>query len=432
MKRRDFVKFGLISAGIAASPYILPSGRLFASSGKRKANHVVFCLFAGGVRNIESVQMSEGNLMPFTLKGNHSISSDILSGMSKLPIGFGKTLQEQGTLFKEFRFSKGSTGHVPGLVTAITGNYFTGGVSAKKRTTVPTLFELYRKHSSPEKSALNAWFVADRSDPMHFFNYSEHPVYGHGFGGNFIHPFPILGRYNKSEIGDPYSLKNKEEQQIIQIAEILDKHFVSGKNKINALFHNSPEDAEKISAFIKQSNSDGFAGLHNDPWKIGEQVMNSDCYNIHYAELILKEFQPELLFVNMLDIDKGHTDFTVYCDNIRKADYALSHLWNTIQSTPGLRNDTVLIAVPEHGRNLIPNSIRDSYGRLALDHTSDETSREIFCLVLGPENVIRQNVVIPNIVGESIDVVPTIADILGFRNEIEAPLKGRVLEEVFV
>ena len=35
-------------------PYILPGGRLFARTASRRVNHVVFCLFAGGVRNIES------------------------------------------------------------------------------------------------------------------------------------------------------------------------------------------------------------------------------------------------------------------------------------------------------------------------------------------------------------------------------------------
>ena len=64
MKRRDFIKkAGLASAAVFAVPYILPSGRLFARTGSRKVNHVVFCLFAGGIRNIKSVQQGQSNLM---------------------------------------------------------------------------------------------------------------------------------------------------------------------------------------------------------------------------------------------------------------------------------------------------------------------------------------------------------------------------------
>lgn len=86
MKRKEFIKkAALTTAGSFVVPYILPTGRLFAATGSRKANHVVFCLFAGGVRNIESMQKAEGNLMTNTLIGNESISPDIAPGMTSLP-----------------------------------------------------------------------------------------------------------------------------------------------------------------------------------------------------------------------------------------------------------------------------------------------------------------------------------------------------------
>jgi hypothetical protein len=70
MKRKQFIKnAAAVTAGSIVMPYILPSGRLFAASGSRKANHVVFCLFAGGVRNLESMQKAEGNVMPYMLNG---------------------------------------------------------------------------------------------------------------------------------------------------------------------------------------------------------------------------------------------------------------------------------------------------------------------------------------------------------------------------
>ena len=47
MKRREFLKKTAISGAALTVPFILPSGRLFASSGSRMANHVVFVAFAG-------------------------------------------------------------------------------------------------------------------------------------------------------------------------------------------------------------------------------------------------------------------------------------------------------------------------------------------------------------------------------------------------
>jgi hypothetical protein len=108
MNRRKFVKsLGLSAAGAFAVPYILPSGRLFAATGTRLANHVVLCLYAGGVRNLESIDKAEGNLMPNILRGTESISPDILPGFDPVPAPVLATpLQDQGTLFKGISLCK--------------------------------------------------------------------------------------------------------------------------------------------------------------------------------------------------------------------------------------------------------------------------------------------------------------------------------------
>ena len=56
MNRRKFIRnAGIAGAGAFAVPYILPSGRLFAATGRQLAGHVVYVLFAGGVRQQESI-----------------------------------------------------------------------------------------------------------------------------------------------------------------------------------------------------------------------------------------------------------------------------------------------------------------------------------------------------------------------------------------
>ena len=190
MKRRDFIhKLGLTAAGTLAAPYILPSGRLFAATGNRKANHVVFVLFAGGVRSLESVYKNDGNLMPGMLAGSEPISSDILGAMNPLPpIPGGIPLQNYGTLFRQFRFSDGPTGHFNGHTTAITGQHTNNSLSLREHPTYPTLFELYRKHTNPVGSALNTWWVSHTSNLYPILNYSQYPGYGPQYGANQISP----------------------------------------------------------------------------------------------------------------------------------------------------------------------------------------------------------------------------------------------------
>jgi hypothetical protein len=425
--RRSFIKqAGLATAGVFAAPYLLPSGRLFAATGVRRANHVVFCLFAGGVRNLDTIQKAEGNLMPYTLSGTEAISSDILAGMDFLPSPSANPLQLAGTLFKDFRYKNGPTGHFNGHTTAMTGVYTDNDLDIKTNPQNPTIFEYYRKHNSPSQTALNAWWISNSLGPYPALNFSKDPNYGALYGGNHIQPASIIAT-GYAALGNPKIFNTSQNNAAKSMRTFLDNNFANQTKAADAGITNSESEAVQIENFIQQSFTEAAAGLYNDPYNLG-MSMNNDLYNIFFAEKIMQRFKPELMVVNMQDVDIAHSNFTEYCNNMRKADFALAHLWNTIQSTPGMANDTVLIVAPEHGRNLTHNSIVDLYGRYALDHTGDQTSREIFCLIMGPPGKVKSNTVFssPGGIGESIDIVPTIADVLGFYSDIPITYRGRM------
>ncbi len=433
MKRRNFLKkAALASAGMVAMPHILPGGSLFARTASRKVNHVVFCLFAGGIRNYESVHQNDGNLMPSLLTGTKNISSDLAGSMVPLPAPvLANPLQSQGTLFKEFRYDDGPLGHFNGHTTAITGQYTNSSLNLRERPAFPTIFELYRKHSGPSNSPLNAWWVSHSNNLYPILNYSNYPGYGPLYGANQISPTHFFGYENASFLSakSQFSERRKAEQD--KMRTFLNNNFGGGLNQ-NTGFANAPEEAGRLEQWIDQMLAEIQAGSQNNPWNI-PGYMSGDMYNLYYAERVLEAFEPELLVVNMFDVDVCHTDFTAYVNNLRRADYAVGHLWNTIQSIPGLANDTLLIVAPEIGRNGTPNSIIDQNGRAALDHTNgDPVSKEIFCLIAGPPGVVHQNKVISQAGGRSIDIVPTIADALGFYDEVRGLLPGSVLQEAFV
>ena len=81
------------------------------------------------------------------------------------------------------------------------------------------------------------------------------------------------------------------------------------------------------------------------------------------------------------------------------------------------------------------NGLLDSNHIEALDHndafdSDDSMSRKIFALVVGPDGKVQQGEL--GIGGESIDIVPTIAHILGFDHELHhLQLPGKVLDESF-
>ncbi len=441
MKRRDFLKrMGLAAAGAVAAPYILPSGRLFASTGARIANHVVVCLYAGGVRILESVQKADGNLMPAILSGSEAISQDIAMGMTPLPGSpLTQPLQKNGTLYKNFRFAEGPTGHYSAHTVALTGRYTTTDLNLREAPKFPTVFELYRKHSSPTKNALNAWWVSDSLGPYPALNYSSYPGYGSLYGANFIQPTSLISPEGFAGLGNMKSFTAAQRASRNTLRDFFDSNFSGQLNPNEIGVTNGDSDSDRTRDFINSLLTNAANGQYNDPWSVGAGAMNNDMYNMFFAEEIIREFQPELMVVNMQGVDVCHFDFTRYADNLRKADYAVARLWQTIQSTPGMANDTVLIVVPEHGRNFEPNTVIDSYGRYAIDHTAidnggDQMSREIFCLVVGPNGLVVQDQEINAVKGESIDIVPTVAKVLGFDTDIPVGVQppGSFLGDAFV
>ncbi len=79
----------------------------------------------------------------------------------------------------------------------------------------------------------------------------------------------------------------------------------------------------------------------------------------------------------------------------------------------------MIIVQPEHGRNAHTNANLDENNWLAFDHDSDFNSRRIFTMMAGPN--IDKNLAVGNEVnpiGDATDVVPTIAEIFGIKQEV--------------
>jgi len=152
MKRREFIKKGGATAGaVIAAPYILPTGRLFAQTGSVMNNHVVMVMFAGGVRQQESVlqryvddsqnEPYPGNIMYNMLNGDAPEQKIVFGtgegGIDPIPQLLDTTLASQGTLFGEVTAL--SRGHYGGLNSLLQGSTVTTqGLKAKPVN--PTIF----------------------------------------------------------------------------------------------------------------------------------------------------------------------------------------------------------------------------------------------------------------------------------------------------
>ncbi|MEM1217283.1 MAG: hypothetical protein AAGH79_00150 [Bacteroidota bacterium] len=435
MKRRNFIKkAGLTAAGSMAVPYILPSGRLFATTGNPPmAEHVVFVLMAGGVRQQEAIEQKylldqgldvEGNIMYNMLNGTPpelkivygTDTPDGQPGGQPIAPILNTTIEDQGTIFKEVAYSAGGTGHYAGLSTGVSGYYgITQGL--KQRPVHPTIFEYLRRHGGYK--ATDVWFIGNginNSTPL--LNHSEYQGYGWQYGANFFAPTITFGDEGDAHLKGFKNYHPEEELPPIEkMRFFLNQNFLQNGGEIPHL-NNTEEEKYNIKLFIEETFNRKLTSQIAFP-----PVSDSgDLRTVGYAMEVLRYFKPKLLVLNLSGVDACHNSYTNYLQALHRSDHALGFIWNYIQNEiPEMAGNTALLAMPEHGRNQDPNGILDENDWLAYDHDSDANSRRIFTTMVGPGIDAGLSLGSPgNTVGDASDIVPTIAEILGIKSEVQS------------
>lgn len=430
MNRRKFIRNASIAAaGAFGVPYILPSGRLFASTGQQLAPHVVYVLFAGGVRQQESVLQRylddsqglpwAGNIMYNMFNGAPPDNKIVYgtdqgngaAGGTPIPQILSQTLETQGLLFKEVR--GGSAGHYGGLNNLLQGSTVTTqGLKQKPRN--PTIFEYLRRHGG--YPATKTWFVGNGiGNSIPLLNYSNHPDYGSRYGANFFAPSVTFGNLGFEHLSNArvYHPEN-ELDPIYQMKYFLDQSFSSVGQGGDSL-GNTEEEKQDIKEFMRTM----YERVTQNAIAFPPVTDNADALTMGFACEVMKWFKPAITVINLSSVDGCHADFTGYLRALHRADHAVGHVWNYIQNQiPEMANNTILIASPECGRNLNPNPIKDINDWYGYDHSDANTDR-VFTIMAGPN--VPSNLSIGsegNPIGQTSDNVPTIGEILGVKNEI--------------
>lgn len=416
----------------ATSPYLLNAAPLpLPQSGG--GPHIVFVMFAGGVRQQESVLQRyltdsqglvgssyEGNIMYNMLSGSNPTDKIVygtngggLAGSQPIPQVLAQSIQEQGTLFNEVKAA--GVGHFTGLVTLLTGSKFINQ-GLRQRPINPTIFEYARKFM--ELKATDTWFIGNgigNSTPL--LNYSAHPNFGVNYGANFLAPSVTFGSEGEEHIKYAKTYHPEEELgKVYEMQEFLNNAYNLEGTEFGGV-ENTIEEKHDIKLFVREMFQKKAAGAIAHP-PIND---NGDTSTIGYTCEVLKWFKPKITVVNLNNVDTAHSDFTGYLKNLHRADHAVGHLWNYIQTQiPEMAGNTFFIACPEHGRNLEPNSILDKNDWLAYDH-SDLNSTRIFSLMAGPG--VDTNLSVgseANPIGDISDCILTMAEILGIRAQVQA------------
>ncbi len=457
MKRKDFLKTaGIAAAGAIAAPYILPSGRLFAQSGgNHMAKHVIYVMFAGGVRHQEVIDQSY--LTEQGASGAHNLMQNMFNFVGGTPnntviygpstpnapinnvIGQGTSfgsIESQGVTFAETNAA--SRGHYGGFNSLIQGNQAASQGLANKPIN-PTIFEYLRKHAG--FSATDVWFIGNTiANSVPLLNHSEYPGFGAEYGANFFAPSTTFGNSGQQYLSDAKFHPEEQLDYMRYMRTFLDNQFDNYGAALKQI-GNTKDESEKIKEFMREMFTKGINNVINTnvpETQPGGQLAGQgggDISALAYSIEVMKKFEPKFLTLNFSSVDVCHGNYTSYLKNLHTCDYLIGELWKWIQSTPPFKDETIMILSPECGRNLNPNPIKDQNNFLSYDH-SDNNALRVFTQIVGGANISgiaqsKLNAQKGNRIGTPTnpvanikDNVLTIGEIFGVRNLIEAD--GRV------
>lgn len=457
--RRSFLRAaGALGLGALSGPFV---HRPAAAASPFKAKRVVLVGVAGGLRLAESLGMADGATMPNLLghvplipgfgdgpAGPLRIAPEYPLPQLVTPEPLAKPLYTEGALVTNLRYAEGTAGHVQGSAVLVSGAYNNIDNRPDARAPSPTLFELYRRKTGAP--ATDAWCLSVLGGFFRALQASDDPDYGSRFGATWMSPPEVMSQVLPLALSGGRSLRldgvtpgptivdpAAERAAARELTAILDGNTPDPDPSATCA---TPEDGaaveEHLAAIFGDPTFESYfpqdfgIGILRD----GQIDGTGDAITTHHAELVLKRFLPHVMKIALFDVDMGHSDYNAYLWAQVLADACVRHLWETIQSTPGLKDETALLVVPEHGRQLFFNGVNpDSLGRSGTDHGGgDDGDRDVWLLALGPD--FKPGVYAPEGVSqegrasgryETIDVVATAASILGVGDELTSVLSSR-------
>ena len=382
LRRRDVLR----AMAACMADWWLPR-QLFAqrvSAARKPERRVIVVTFGGGVRY-------EDTLAP--------------EGWVNIP-HLASELVPQGLVYPVARH-EGLTGHFNSTGALVTGSRQNVDAYGSEAPVTPTIFEQFRKeHALPPEEA---WVIATNKS-FGLMGGSKLRSFGDPYSANVVLPKQLLIKTIKSAVSTNSGPGVEDRRALAERMMLaLDEGYEGFGWRV---FESERTLGPELKASLAKSLLDYF----NDP----AMPTSGDELTFFMTKEIMNRFAPSLLVVNFWDIDIAHYGaYSLYLDAIRRTDRLVHELWQHVQSLPAYRDRTTLMVVPELGRD------SDVAGNGFANHRSgDESCRRVWLVALGagvPKGVGTQRPI------RTLDVAPTVAQILGFKM---VECEGRPLSEL--
>jgi hypothetical protein len=383
LNKRRFLQL----AGLAISGRILPQwvlGRPPDRSPGSKRN-VIIVTFGGGVRYSETFSPE---------------------GLRNIP--HLAALRPQG-LFARSCANAGVLSHFNSTASILTGNWQRVDDFGFERPASPTIFEYYRKQM--RAGPLDAWAICTNKSFATIGAASQRD-WGLPYGANLVLPKQLL----IEAVGDLVKKSDREgmadREKVLQQLESLVNESYEG---LGWTIFKAGRD---LDAAVRKTLTRSLAEYINGP----EAPASGDELTFFITREVMREFGPRLLLVNFWDMDVAHWgSYSLYLQAITRTDRLVGALWEEVQSNPKYKDNTVVLVLPELGRDGDANTANGF-----LNHRSGDAScRNMWLLALGagvPKIEVERPV-------HHVDVCSTAAELLG----VKTPgMTGKPIREILV
>lgn len=349
MNRRQF----LVGTCGALAGMLVPAGAALsrvatASAGDRRRK-LIIVVFGGGTRYSESIGDPGHRYIP-------RLWSELIP---------------RGTLFTDVRV-EGRVVHTNCTASILTGHReYDADNDWSRPVEHPTVFEIVRRARTAPDTAAWAFVYASILSNV---GQSRAAGFGSAYAANVVEP-PTIPRPTAERIGarlQEAAAAGSVEEELAAAREA--RRWARADSRINR----GGLRSEMARQFLDQQYA---------AWRSGSGTTSHDAFLTDRAIACLKQFAPDVITLAYGEIDCAHYgSWSRYVEAIQRTDELTWRLWQAAQELEAYRGRTLMLIVPDHGREL------ERAGGMGYVHHSDfytregedEGCRRVWMLMLGP------------------------------------------------
>jgi hypothetical protein len=301
----------------------------------------------------------------------------------------------------------GVTSHFNSISSIVTGNWQRVDDWGLQPPATPTLFEYARKQLGLDPGEV--WMISSNKVVTEQIGASSATTYGPSYKANVVFPKQLLVAAVEDAIG-----KGRQENLVDRAKMQEEIEAVLRSSNYEGLGWNIIGERQRGETLVPVENAIQQFVRSNAP-ATGDQL----TYFVTVE--IMRKYAPSILFVNFSDIEAAHFgSYSMHLAGIRNTDRLIYELWQEMQSNSEYRGSTLMVILPEFGRD--PDG---SNTNGFLNHRSnDDTCRRVWMMCVG------QPLSHPQMIDRpvwQVDLCPSLAAWMGCRATESA---GGVLAEL--